>query len=305
MRANHFLMLLAVSLTGLSGCLGFGDDDGPADEQCPADDHHDGNATADHTHDCPGEDTEDALGNQTDGNVTDVPNELPVANLTMTSGDGAMVNNTTFVFVGSNITFSAEGSADPDGGIDLIGLTVRDRNSTRTAQLYQDGAFVDATFTFEHEGAVNVTLRVLDDHGEATVLETATFVNRVQATSVDISGGGGASAPGADADDCESPTSAPGGTAPGDITGKPAGFQVAAGAQWIEATLTGGSGEIAICSPEGTALSGSDSSYVVTDEGVELPPSISYYVMVLSGSMPDQTYTLDIVVHHEPRPADL
>lgn len=308
MRANHLVMLLAVSLVGFSGCLGFGDDGGGADDDCPADDHaHDnGNATEEHGHDCPAQTdggTEDPLGNQTDLNGTDVPNELPVASLNMSTDDGAIVNATSFVFVGTNITFSAEGSTDPDGTIDLVGLTVRDSNSTRTAQLFQDGAFAPATFLFEHEGTVNVTLRVLDDRGEATVIETATFVNRVQGGTQNIQLAGG-TASGASADDCESPSSTPSNTLTADATSKPFGFQVAAGAQWIEATLTAGSGEIAICSPDGDDLSDAGSDTVMTREDVvDLPPGIDYYVFVLSGSSPNADYTVEIVVHHEPRPA--
>lgn len=287
-----FLALVALMSVSLSGCLGFGDD---ADEDDHGDDHDhcDPSDAANYTaEECPGH---QPPADQNETPEPEVPNQLPDAVLNMTGPDGPL-NGTSYVLPGANVTFSAAASSDPDGQVALVGLTVTDANGTRTAQLFQDGAFVDATFSFTSVGPVNVTVRVLDDEGEGVIRVASFAVNDLITKTESFS----AAAPTGSADACEAPS----GTPPL-VTNNFAArstFSVQRGAQWIEAAVTGGSAQIAICSPEGEAMSGAGTEVETEDDGNStLPVNAQYYVMVLSKGATGGEVTIDVLVHYEPK----
>lgn len=297
MRTVTLLAMMALMTVSLSGCLGFGDDD-PKDEDEHGDDHDhcDGSDALNHSaEECPDDDQDGDDGNETE--EPPAPNELPTAVLTMTGPDGVL-NATSHVLPGANVTFSAAGSSDPDGEVALAGLTVTDSNGTRTAQLFQDGAFANATFQFGSVGPVNVTIRVLDDDGEGVIRVGSFAVNDLVQKTEEFT----TPAPTGSADDCEPPAS---GTVPPLATNNFAAkstFSVQRGAQWIEATVTSGDASIAICSPDGEALSGAGSDSVATEDDTNstLAVNAQYYVMVLAGGSGGEV-GIDILVHYEPK----
>lgn len=297
MRVKTLLTALTFLLVALSGC--FGGDEEPQDDDHDHCDHAHGDH-AEGEHDCPDDDHGNDGNNTDDGNVTDEPNMFPIPALTMTDGDGNAIDSSKFIWAGGNVTFDATGTTDLDGEIAFVGISINDGETT--AQLYADGTFTPATVNFTSVGTFNVTMNVLDDQGDKASVSTQVHVNEVQADTVSIQLGGGTNF--GDADDCTSPSQIGEGTITGDQTAKPSTFIVGEGAQWVEATLTSGDGEIAICDPDGNAISGAATDRVVTNEGVNLTSSIKYYVMVLSGNTPNADYGIEVVVHHEPRPAD-
>lgn len=294
MRAWTFLALMALMSMSLSGCLGFGDDDKSDDGDHGEHDHCDPedlvNYTAEECVDDPPVD---------DGNGTVDPptvNQLPNATLAMTGPDG-ILNATSYVQPGANVTFSAANSTDSDGEIALAGLTVTDSNGTRTAQLFADGAFTDVTLQFNNVGPVNVTLRVLDDQGEGVIRVASFAVNEHVLKVEDYDG----PAPTGSADACEAPGASS--NVPPLVTNSyssRSSFGVQTGAQWIEATVVSGSAEIAICAPDGTALSEAGTAVQTMDDtNSTLPVNAQYYIMVLAGSA--GSVTIDILVHYEPK----
>lgn len=300
MRLNNFLLLLTLLLVPLSGCLGFGDEgeDGHSDE-C---DHHEGADhdachEGDHSHGNEGNGNETHGGNGgNEGNVSEEPNLLPNATLTMTNAAGEVLDNTKFILKGETITFSAVGSEDPDGIIDLIGLTVVDLNETRTVQLLQDGEFVDITMKFDHVGPVNVTLRVLDNRGEGIQLETSAAVNEKKTFT---SSGENLYLP--NQSGCQPPTSAGNTPLIDNRFFTAENFNVNKGAKWFSVTSTD-TDNVAICvAADDSALSQGATS-AETDEGEWLTGPNNYYIAAFP-SGPATALSFEVIVHYESKPA--
>lgn len=291
MRGKILLAVTLLGLTGLSGCLGFGeetsdDDHGDHCEGLEGDAHDECHDDPDPTHN--------------DGNDTNsTPNAPPVAMLTMTDPDGNVLTNGSAIRAGQNVTFSANGSADPDGDLELVALTVLDKNGSRTVSLLQGGQLVDATMLFETNGFMVATLRVLDNDGDAAAASDYAWVNIVQVKegSLDVI------APSAGVGDCEGP----GG---GEPLGSPIidqpysaseGFGAFNGTRWISAKATGDV-VITICDPEGNKISeGGAAEEVSTPEG-DYPARVDYSVFV-KATGPGAEYTIEIISHWEPKPA--
>ena len=289
MRVNTILLMLTLALVPLSGCLGFGDEDEDSHgDEC---DHLEG-ADHDDCHDDPGHGG--GNGNQTNGgngNNTSAPNVLPNGMLTMTAEDGTVLDASTAILPGQTIQFSAQGSEDPDGSIDLIGLTVKDTNSTRTVQLLVDGEFQDAILKFDAVGVINITMRVLDDRGEGVVVMQEAYVNAVdegtaEVTLYDPLAGG-----------CTPSLHTDQASVIGQQFYHKKNFVVPANAAWFSVTATG-TDAVSICDPEGNEIGEGDGS---TAQG-EWPTATDYYV-ALHPSGPNQEVAWTITVHFEDKPA--
>jgi hypothetical protein len=326
MRANTFLLLISLLVVPLSGCLGFGEDETHNHPECnaaagatmPAGDGMQGNGTGDtmednaapgsfqiklmHTEDCPpAKDDGVDTGNGTvdpEGNDTvepELPNQLPTAMLTMTADDGTVLDNFTAIKPGQTITFSAVGSSDPDGTIDLIGLTVRDTNNTRVAQLLEGGAFVNATYKFDYVGPINVTIRVLDNRGEGVVVYYDRAVNYREAKSetppLFIPNQSGCN-----------PASSAGGTPLIDnqfYHKEP--FNVQAGAKWFSAVSTG-TQRITICDKTDTQLATGTAGAAAT--GVDAWATGTEYYVAFFPSSANTEMNFEIIVHYEDKRAE-
>ncbi|MGB1585814.1 MAG: hypothetical protein ACPHID_02055 [Thermoplasmatota archaeon] len=298
MRLNNFLLLLTLLLVPLSGCLGFGDE-GEDDHSDDCDhlegDAHDACHEAEGGHGGEGNETHGGNGGH-EGNETEVPNELPNATLIMTAdSDGRVLTGTDFILPGENVTFSAVGSSDSDGEIDLIGLTVKDSNETRTVQLLDDaGNFVNVSLQFNYVGAVEVTLRVLDNRGEGIQLASNVFVNERETHTTA-------------ADNLYAPNQS--GCTPAGYneqailiaqqfyTNEP--FIVNAGAKWFSVSATG-TDHVAICGPDGELATGG--SAAETEEGNWTPSPRDYYVAIYPDG-PATSVDFEIIVHYESKPA--
>lgn len=276
------MSLLAISL---SGC--FGDDETPTPEPVET---------------CSEEDKLNAT-NVACYEAPPLPNQLPNATLTMTDDTGRVLDASTFILAGSNITFSALGSSDPDGTIAAVGLSIKDGSGERTAQLFANGTFVNVTLAFDAAGPVNVTVSVLDNAGEGVIRTARTAVNEILLDTLTFEG----PAPSGSADACEAPGASSG--VPGLVTNNYALkslFSVPVQSQWISAKITDGSGEIAICSPgdPGTALSEAGTDVATADEAnATLEVSGQYYIMVLSKSNSGGEVAIETMVHFETKPA--
>ncbi len=285
MRLSALPVIMSLLAISLSGC--FGDDEAPPQEPVET---------------C----SEQDILNETNEACYEppaLPNVLPDAVLTMTDADGRALDASTFVLVGSNITFSAAGSSDPDGSIAAVGLSIADGSGERTAQLYANGTFVDVTLPFDTAGPVNVTISVLDNAGEGVIRKAMTAVNEVFSATLSFEG----PAPSGSADACEAPGASSG--VPGLVTNNYAlksMVSVGKGAHWISATIADGSGEIAICAPgdPGTALSDAGTDVDTADEeNATLEVGAQYYIMVLSKSNSGGDVTIETMVHFETKPA--
>lgn len=275
-------MSFCLLFVAAAGCFG---DDGSTDE----DDDHD---HSDHDHG-----DGDGDGNMTDGNETEEPNEPPVVTLTMTDADGA---ETDTVLEGENLTFSAEGSSDPDGELESIAILVVDKNGTHPpAVLYQDGAFVPAEFSLRDAGLVSVSVTALDDDGAFAHLTAKAYVNDLQpgqpfnfnlvATTTD------------DADSCADPVPETGSS--GAINNQMAAQQkvdVGGNATQIVATVAAGDLSIAICDPDGSPISDAGTDEVASDPGTEFTESREYYVMIYSNVPNNEGSQVDVLVRYDP-----
>ncbi len=313
MRRN-LLLMLTLALVPMSGCLGFGDNETAETEtpqDCPdrAEDHGEESMEAEGQEDPALNVTLSGLtvaetspeppagqnGTQTDGCphvAPPTPNSLPTAVLTMTDAEGNPVNGTA-IQMGETITFSAAGTEDTDGSIDLIGLTVSDANGTRNAALYEDGAFVDVTLLFEHAGTVNVTLRVLDDDGEGTIVEATTFVNAVETGSRDMT------LFDPDAKGCNPHLHHDQAGLVGNYFRVKDTVNVQAGVQWISVEATGVR-HVVICNASAETLASGDSGASTADDPASsMEPSPEYFI-ALYPSAPDTTVAWTTVLHYEP-----
>lgn len=289
-------MMLSIAVL-LAGCAGGNGDHEDETYTCPNGtvlnledfpEHH--NATFNPASKCPGGGSGSATTT-----TTQAPNIPPV--LVVKTFD-SMGNETKVTLLGGNLTFSAEGSTDPDGQISGIAVTVTDSNTTRTASLYDavSGQFKSATFMFDRPGVVNVTVAMVDDRAGFTINQTNVYVNHMQTLGPDqyiLAGGNNI------------PTnSACNGGDPlvNAQYYKSKDFTVHAGVTYIEATASGG--RITICDPADTPVSNSGTS-VVTNEGEELPApqGIESYSVSVFSTAPYSTISIEVLVHYEPREA--
>ncbi|MEA3190695.1 MAG: hypothetical protein QOD77_1277 [Thermoplasmata archaeon] len=271
------LALLLAALLALAGCSG--SDDGTTDDT-----HTDGTG---HTH--------GTTGTTTGPTTTARPNEFPRIVLNVTA-NGAAGNVTV---VGGNLTFDASQSFDPDGdGISAIAIALTDANGTMPARLlYSGGASTPQTFQMRVPGPVNVTVSAVDKRNGLTNLRTHAYVD------LNLTLGAGANFQGAlpstvaEAESCEGASGVP----QVDATNWAARlFPVYEGATYITATFVSGTGEIALCAPDGTAISGAATEGTVeSNDGVVLAVpegTASYFVSVYSGA-PNQSVVVEVVVH--------
>lgn len=311
---------------GLSGCLGFGDEgehDGDKQpntgfDDCPeqgddamVDDaaSEEGNGSVEllqiplrqQNETLPTENNETynpeiAESGATDcpGDVPVGPNELPIPVLALSS-NGVVLDDFTAIYPGDSILFSAVGTSDPDGEVDLIGLTVKDANSTRNVNLMEDGAFVDATLVFDHVGPINLTMRVLDDRGEGVVLHRTAAVNLVVEDTAETV----VAVPADDVADCEPAESGTSQTLTNSEHWYAKTFSVTADTRWISVT-TSGDQSVGICSPDGTSLATGTGSAMTADQ--TWPAGIDYRVVATPAGA-NESFTVRIEVHYEAQPA--
>lgn len=250
-------------------------------------------------------------GTGTKTNTTSLgPNVLPVLMLNITD-DGGNVTNVTML--DGNLTFSAEGSFDPDGQVSAIAISVTDSNRTQTKPLY-DGAkkaFTDATFNFDRAGIVNVTIAMVDDRAGFNNTVTQVFVNHEQ----DIDGAQNMHGPPDGIPDNDSFTHPCKGAkgAAGDSNTlidstyfNEASFIVFYGASFVEA-FPDANTLVTICAPDGTAISDtkSDASPTVSTNAERLPApaATENYFIGFYAKNAGVTTGARVVVHYEPRPA--
>jgi hypothetical protein len=288
----HFLALALVAVM-LAGCFGdSGDTDEPGTTTTKTTTPGGGNTTT------PG-------GNTTGGNVK--PNLPPVLALRVLDDAGTP---TTMTNVGGNLTFDATGSTDPDGSISDLAVIIYDGNRTRFGILVSAGQFSTSTFNFDRPGVVNVTVNAIDNRGGQASMQSNVYVNHPQSPpSFRLNAALEATA---DATACKSPTQGNDQVNPIENVGwKSFDFSIAPGATYVVAKVVAGEAEIAICSPKpnATALSNQadETGFVVTNADAVLTPANgtdSYFVSALSGA-PAQDVAVQVVVHYEPRPAEV
>ncbi len=271
-------LLLAVAL---GGCIGTGDDSPPSDD---ADDNG-------------GDDT---MGNETMEPV--VPNQPPVLAVSIVNDTGA---ETTTVLQGGNLTFDAGASADADGSIAAISLTVTDGAGTRTFALATLGNNTPARVPFHAPGLATATFAALDNDGDIVSNTTIIGVHHPQeGTPYEFRAPHDGDLLAADA--CAG-HDAPGAGGVLDAqwwNAQP--FQVMHGATSIEAVIVQGAAQIAICDADGNALSESADGQVTSTPGAALNASSDYFVSVVSGfntDAPDNspfsnTVQVDVLVRY-------
>ena len=314
MRSAPVAILLSTAVL-LAGCSG-GDGEDELHYTCPGgveihqDDHPDANTTADLAEFCPGSTTSGSRSSST----SQAPNVLPTLVLKV-SDDGG--NETPVTMLDGNLTFDASGSTDSDGSIAGIAVTITDSNTTRTATLYDAGKkqFKPATFKFDREGVVNVTVAMVDDRAGFTVNQTHVYVNNLQVIPEQtIQAAGGSSA--VDESGCN-------GNDPlvDSFYVKPFTFSLVPGATFVEATVTTHdslpdpapdetSATITICSlPDAdgvrAALSDSGDSTVRTfpDAALPAPTGTDFYQVWATAGVPNTTAGVTVLVHYEPEAA--
>ena len=294
-----------VLVAALAGCSGKKDDkdfhvDCPDGTELHSEDFTDVNTTADLLKKCSGS---SSSGSRSSTSTATGPNVLPVLTLTVTDDGG---NATNVTMVNGNLTFSAAGSKDPDGNITGIAVSVKDSNTTRTGTLFDAATktFKSATFKFDRQGVVNVTIAMVDDRAGFNVSTSKVYVNSLQVLTpgtiqVPIAA--------SESDPCDP-------TVGDDLLNanmyKRPTFQVAPNASFVTAKLTGGAGEIGVCSPPdtpdgyGTLISNTGTDVITNADHVfVMPPATLNYGVGVFGSSPNTTPIIEVVVHYEPRPA--
>lgn len=283
--------LLLVAMLALAGCSGADDD------------HDDGTGTATHGGTDGGHGHGHDHGSTSTGTsratTTAKPNEFPRVVLNVTA-DGAPGNVT---YVGGNLTFDASKSFDPDGdGISAIAIALTDANGTMPAKLlFSGGTSTPQTFQMRVPGPVNVTVSAVDKRNGLTSFRTHAYVDQKVVLGEDADFAGALPNAVAEAESCEGASGVPQVDA-ANWAARP--FPVHDGATYVTATFVSGTGEIALCAPDGTAISGAATQgSVESNDGVVLQvPSgtESYFLSVYSGA-PNQSVVVEVVVHSTPR----
>ncbi len=291
MRVNTLLAMLMLAFVALSGCT----DDGDAghDDECADAEDHD----ACHS----GNDDGNGDGNETDlpdDNETAVPNMIPKVMLTA-SADGIMLNESTYVVAGTMVTFSANGTEDVDGVIDIAALTVIDRNQSRTVELLPGES---VTMLADTAGPLLASYRVLDEDGGSNATTVLTYVNEVQV----LTGSEDAGAPsGVTVTNCEGPTSGQG-TLLDDAYSTQEGIQLKNGTKWVEAWVVGGSVDIAICDGDQNNIGTNGGAKHRWSDEFDVPNSVNHYVYVVCKSASGcGSWEVHVINHWEGQPAEV
>lgn len=240
--------------------------------------------------------------------TTQTPNVAPVLKFKISSN--GTVQNFTFVnpttHLKGSLTFDATGTVDPDAdGLSGIALSVTDSNKTYPAgTLFSNGQFTPVTYTFDRPGPVNVTVSALDNRGDITTLETHVYVDQISTIVTPIFKTGAADA--RKASDCVGPFPASADLLNQGIVDK-GKFDTKKTTTFAVATIVDGAGEIALCAPDATAISGEDSAAVTSNAGTvftDTTGTSSFYVLSLASALSSNSaLTIQVVTHYEPQPA--
>jgi hypothetical protein len=297
MRASFLLALVLVGTLALSGCSSKNDTSSSTTSGTGT-----GSGTTGGTH----------TGTGTGGpgtNTTLPPNIPPMIMLTVTNATG-VATNVTLVdddakTLGS-LTFDATGSMDPDGdGLSAIAISAQDSNRTYPpGVLYAAGKFSKITYKFDRPGIVNITVSGIDVRGNLTTIKTQAFVDERQAVTSRQFAIPFGSTTAVKADSCQGPS---GQAAADNVAYDLENFNVHKGAKYAVVTLKAGSGQFAVCDPDGHAISNVGGSGTPAETTAAMPPPTgtkSYQVgMVGTDTTPDAKFTVTVVVHYEPKGA--
>lgn len=236
-------------------------------------------------------------------NSSSIPNLPPIVKLTVTNTTGVATNVTTLK---GSLVFSAVGSHDADtDGLSAVAITATDSNRTYPpGVLFAGGKFSSVTYTFDHAGAVNVTVSGIDVRGDLTTIHAQIFVNEVVKVDSKTSQVPYGSA--YDVTKCGGPS---GETVVDNGIYELKPFNVAKGAKWASVHLVSGTGNFVVCSPppENKAISGKGTEKV---DAVTTTPSLpmpakstdSYNVGMLTTTA-NAAFSVIVTVHYEPKPA--
>jgi len=229
--------------------------------------------------------------------TTGPPNVPPVIKVKVTDGN----QTTNVTYTDGTLYFDASESTDPDGdGLSAIAIGIRQGNETFDAQLlYSAGAFRIANFTFSKAGPVNVTVSGIDVRGDVTTIVTNVYVDSKTTVGETFQFTGAIPAAAASAKTCKGPA---GQAAADNLVWTANGFDLQNGTTYVTAKVVSGTGEIALCAPDGTAIS-DEGTEVTSGPGTIFAPAAGvsgYYVSVYSG-VPNQKVPVEVIVHYEPQ----
>lgn len=246
--------------------------------------------------------------------VNATPNLPPLLVLSVTNETGAPTTSALILEETrnkGNLTFSAVGSKDQDAdGLSAVAITVSDANRTYPpGVLFAGGVFTSVTYSFDRAGPVNVTVSGIDVRGDVTTLRTNVFVNlkdSLTGVPFKLSGTTGF---GGDPTECHGPTEDE--LVDGNMADDRK-FTTERGTSFVTAKVVSGAAEIAICAPDGTAISAAGTE-VTSNAGTVFAPTVGdqqYFIMVISDGFGSPTaladgnnVVVDVVVHYEAPPA--
>ena len=227
------------------------------------------------------------------------PNVPPVVVIKVTDANGTATNVTR---VGGTLFFDASASTDADGdGLSAIAMVAVDSNGTLPPLvLYSKGAFKSGNYTFTHAGVVNVTASGIDARGDVTTVRLQVFIDSRVVVGETFQFSAAEPDAVASAKSCKGPS----GQAPADsLVWTKDSFDLENGTTYVTATIISGKGEIALCAPDGTAVSDESTSTVTSTAGTFFTHAAGvagYYVSVYSGAA-QQKVPVEVVVHYEPQ----
>lgn len=297
MRVAAFVAILLVLATVLSGCNSSGGDGASSSPATTSPTKATGTPKPTST-----------------SNETEKPNIPPVLVLTVTNETGAHTNVTT---VGHLLTFDASKSTDADGKVTGAAVQVILANQTATNAPSQKlfdpdtGLYTPATFNMSFSGRATVIVFLLDDNAGFASSTTYAYVDQSITPSAYKFNLPAPS--GADPTKCQGTLES---QAPADAKATASiadskyfhryTFSVPSNVTYVEAKLSKGTGNFAICGPDLTALSAASTTTAITNPGVALPANPAYNVAVFSGQAPpatDDDVEVTVVIHFGPRPA--
>ena len=226
-------------------------------------------------------------------------NVPPVIVMKVTDGNGTATNVTR---VGGTLFFDASGSTDTDGdGLSAIAMVAVDSNGTLLPLvLYSKGAFRPGNYTFSHAGPVNVTASGIDGRGDVTTVGLQVFVDSRVVVGETFQFSAAEPDAVASAKSCKGPS----GQASADsLVWTKDNFDLENGTTYVTATILSGKAEIALCAPDGTAVSDESTTTVTSTAGTAFTHAAGvagYYVSVYSGAA-QQKVPVEVVVHYEPQ----